>query len=167
MSLIFHLNNLRTAVSKFRTRWMDWLKVAHAAKNKMESSCNTFSISLLIKKLILKIILGIHDVTKAITTRAQAQVPSCFRAISPRVAFGLTASFWLCAYVSLVGKTYLARLLIVCVILTLIEEIKTRGNTLNTTVNCEHNENIVIQAAFIACKSTPVSLHGVPKNCTW
>ena len=67
------------------------------------------------------------------------------------------------------GKTYLARLLIVRVILTLIEEIKTRGNALqfmNTTVNCEHNENIVIQAAFIACKSAPVSLHGVPKNCT-
>ena len=35
----------------------------------------------------------IHDVTNAITTRAQVQVPSRFRAISPRVAFGLTASF--------------------------------------------------------------------------
>ena len=138
MSLIFHLNNLRTAVSKFRTRWMDWLKVAHAAKNKMESSCSTFSISLLIKKLILKIILGIHDVAIAITTRAQAQVPSRFRAISPRVAFGLTASFWLLPfdfYVSLVGKTYLARLLIVRVILTINNQvIKTRGNrTVDTT----------------------------------
>lgn len=62
------------------------------AKSKIENFVQyLFDISS--DQKILKIILEIHDVTNTITIRAEAKVPSRFRAISPRVAFGLTASF--------------------------------------------------------------------------